>query len=56
MRWQYWAAIVFAACMVALALDFDRAWPLGVAAVFVLFVLVTQNQRDRRRRSDGDQQ
>lgn len=55
MRWQYWAAIVFAACLVVLALDVDRVWPLGVAAVFVLFVLVTQNRRDHRRRADGGQ-
>lgn len=52
MRWQYWAAIVFAASMVVLALDFDRAWPLSVGAVLVLFVLVTQNQRDHRPRAD----
>ncbi|TDL43010.1 hypothetical protein [Kocuria rosea] len=47
MRWQYWAALVVAGCMVVLALESDRAWPLALAAAFALFVLRTQSQRDR---------
>ena len=54
MRWQYWVSIAFVACMVVLTLDLARAWPLGVGAVFVLFVLVTQNQRDRSTQEGAD--
>lgn len=46
MRWQYWAVLVVTGCMVVLALDSGRVWPLPLAAAFALFVLHTQSQRD----------
>ncbi|MFW3385592.1 UNVERIFIED_CONTAM: hypothetical protein RF648_06270 [Kocuria sp. CPCC 205274] len=47
MRWQYWGALLVTGCMVVLALDSGRAWPLALAAAFVLSVLLTPARRDR---------